>query len=249
MTSSAAQQRLGHTLRHLQPAVAAAYPDPASDGLPLWDGPAPDSSDGGEFQPSLDVRLCEASTPCGAVLIMPGGGYGGRATDHEGYQIAERCNAAGFHAFNLQYRVAPNVHPAPLLDASRGIRLIRSHAAEWPVNPDQIAVLGFSAGGYLAASISTLHHKCTFPEQDDLAATTSNRPDATILCYPVISSGEFAHQGSFNNLLGTDATGEQKEAFSLEKQVDEQTATCFVSRAQPGRFVFMSCTVRTLRIF
>ena len=147
----APQWRLSVALHHLtssgphaQPRSAAA----AASSVLLWPDGAPDSSDGGVFQPSLDIRLHPSATkPLGAVLIMPGGGYGGRATDHEGYQIAERCNRAGYHAFILQYRVSPNVHPAPLLDASRALRLIRAHATEWGVVPDQIAVMGFSAGG------------------------------------------------------------------------------------------------------
>ena len=138
-------QRLSRTLRHLTQREASAAD--ASELL-LWPDGAPDSSDGGASQPSLDIRLHPtATTPLGAVLVLPGGGYGGRATDHEGYQIAERCNNAGYHAFILQYRVSPNVHPAPLLDVSRGIRLIRAHAEEWGVVPEQVAVLGFSAGG------------------------------------------------------------------------------------------------------
>jgi acetyl esterase/lipase len=273
------RRRLGHTLRHLTTGGskdAEGYEDGPS--VPLWDGPAPESSDGGEFQPSMDIRLHPTATgPLGAVLIMPGGGYGGRATDHEGYQIAvspprscvqrwhpeaecsvcvlqERCNAAGFHAFILQYRVSPNVHPAPLMDASRAIRIVRSRSKEWGVHPDQIAVLGFSAGGHLAGSISTLHHRFPFEAQDDLSEL-SNRPDATIMgcaqlqpprrlslslsgpCQltaqlaptdAVVSSGEHAHRGSFQNLLGADATAEEREAFSLDKQVDEQTPQAFL---------------------
>lgn len=146
----APQRRLSLALRHLTSSGPHAQPRSAasSRSVLLWPDGAPDSSDGGVFQPSLDIRLHpSATTPLGAVLIMPGGGYGGRATDHEGYQIAERCNRAGYHAFILQYRVSPNVHPAPLLDASRALRLIRAHATEWGVVPDQIAVMGFSAGG------------------------------------------------------------------------------------------------------
>lgn len=82
--------------------------------------------------------------------------------------------------------------------------------------------------GHLAASISVLHHKFPFAEQDPLASTVSNRPDATILCYPVISSGEYAHEGSFNNLLGADSTEAERREFSIEDHVDEQTPTAFL---------------------
>lgn len=146
-------RRLSLTISHLSGSstftrTAAANGGTSGSSILLWPDGAPNSSDGGDFQPSLDIRLHQTATvPLGAVLIMPGGGYGGRATDHEGYQIADRCNQAGYHAFILQYRVSPNVHPAPLLDASRAIRLIRAHAEEWKVASDQIAVMGFSAGG------------------------------------------------------------------------------------------------------
>ena len=83
-----------------------------------------------------------------------------------------------------------------LRQASRGLRLVRSHAEAWGVIPDQVAVLGFSAGGHLAGSISVLHHKFRFEQQDDLAEV-SNRPDATILCYPVISSVRFHDRSAF----------------------------------------------------
>jgi acetyl esterase/lipase len=212
MVPRAAARRLASVTSHV---TAVTSPDDApaaatpSQSLPLWPGGAPCSSDGEQFQPSLDVCLhpaAAAGAELGAVLIMPGGGYGGRATDHEGYQVAAAVIGAGFHAFILQYRVSPNVHPAPLLDASRGLRLIRSRAKEWGVNSSHIAVCGFSAGGHLAASLSVLHSRFPFKLEDDLHAH-SNRPDATILAYPVITSSEpYMHAGSFKNLLGADAT-------------------------------------------
>lgn len=227
--SPAVSRRRLAALQHHVVCAAASL-----DSVPLWPGNnAPHSSDGGEFQPSLDIFLhpaaAAANQPLGAVLIIPGGGYGGRATDHEGYQIAAAVNRAGLHAFVLQYRVAPNTHPAPLLDVSRGLRLIRARAEEWLLNPRMLAVLGFSAGGHLAASISVLHRRYPFAEDDDLSGRFSNRPDATILCYPVITSDEaWAHKGSFANLLGPDATEEQRSEFSLEKHIDEETPSAFL---------------------
>jgi acetyl esterase/lipase len=105
--------------------------------IPLWDGPAPASAAEDDFQPTLDLFLCPGGGERGAIVVCPGGGYSGRA-DHEGAPIAEAANAAGLHAFVLQYRVAPNQHPAPLLDASRAVRLVRARAAEWGVLPGKV---------------------------------------------------------------------------------------------------------------
>ncbi|MEW6356852.1 MAG: alpha/beta hydrolase [Planctomycetota bacterium] len=181
----------------------------------------------GDFRPWLDPYLAPTDNPIGAVLICPGGGYGGRAR-HEGIVIAERFNQAGLHAFVVHYRVAPNRHPAPLRDASRAMRMIRHRAEEWRVKPDHIAVLGFSAGGHLAGSLGVLHaDPDASPAEDDLRQI-SNRPDAMILCYAVITGGEFGHKGSFNNLLGPDATESVRRKMSLELHVTEATPPTFL---------------------
>jgi acetyl esterase/lipase len=134
----------------------------------------------------------------------------------------------GIHAFVLQYRVAPHRHPEPLMDASRAIRLVRRHAAEWNILPDHVAILGFSAGGHLTASAGTLWEKYDFRGVDDLAPV-SNRPDAFAPCYPVISTGPHAHRGSFENLTGAyPPPGGLKEELSLELQVTPRTPPCFL---------------------
>ncbi len=135
------------TLLLLSAAAHAAEPAPApGTRIPLWPDKPPSSVD--NFIPTLEIHLIPGTEPHGAVLVIPGGGYGGRA-EHERTPIAKFFNDAGFHSFILDYRVAPNRHPAPLLDACRAVRIIRSHAAEWDVKPDKIAALGFSAGGHL----------------------------------------------------------------------------------------------------
>jgi acetyl esterase/lipase len=159
-------------------------------------------------------------------LICPGGGYGGRAA-HEGITIAQRFNKAGLHAFVVHYRVAPNRHPAPLLDASRAMRLIRQHAAEWKVSPQHVAICGFSAGGHLSASLGT-HFDRPYLKGTLPVDQFSNRPDASILSYPVISSGPLGHRGSFMNLLGDKATPEQLQDMSLELQVTATTPPAFL---------------------
>jgi acetyl esterase/lipase len=198
---------------------------PSESSIWLW-SEAEMSAGSGAFRPWLDPYVLDTPAPLGAVLICPGGGYGGRAA-HEGITIAQRLNKAGFHAFVVHYRVAPHRHPAPLLDVSRAMRLIRQGAAKWKVSPQHIAVCGFSAGGHLAASLGT-HFNRDYLKGRQAVDQLSNRPDASLLCYPVISSGPFANRGSFINLLGNDATPEQLWEMSLELQVTPKTPPAFL---------------------
>ena len=141
------------------------------------------------FQPYLDAFLCDgAVSPLGAVLVIPGGGYDHRAY-HEGDPVARRFNDLGFHAFVLQYRTLPDPFPGAQLDVLRAVKLIRSLADEFRINPDQIAAMGFSAGGHLAACAGLMYNE--FDEKcGDNADDFSGRPDALILCYPVASVTE-----------------------------------------------------------
>lgn len=194
--------------------------------IPLWPDAPPASNADDDFQPWLETYLIESDAPRGAVLVCPGGGYSHRAP-HEAAPVAQRFNQAGLHAFVVQYRVAPHRHPAPLLDAARALRLIRHNAAEWGLNPDHIAILGFSAGGHLAASLG-VHHADPIINTGDALDAVSARPDGLILCYPVISSQYFAHVGSFKNLLGEDASPDARRHMSLELQVDAATPPAFL---------------------
>jgi acetyl esterase/lipase len=195
-----------------------------ADQLPLWPGRPPSSDPGDAFQPWLDPYVAASGPRRGAVLVCPGGGYGGRAP-HEGAPVAARLNDAGLHAFVLQYRVTPHRHPAPLLDAARAVRLIRQHASEWGVDPGRVAACGFSAGGHLAASLGV--HYGRVPSYDDLDRVPC-RPDALVLCYPVISTGPYRHQGSFDNLLGPAAPDALRNEMSLELQVTTETPPTFL---------------------
>ena len=206
--------------------LAATACAEAPAAIRLWPGAPPGSAPGDAFVPTLTPYLKTTAKPLGAVLVIPGGGYGGRA-DHEREPIARFFNSAGFHAFVLDYRVSPNRHPAPLMDAARAVRLIRHHAAEWNVRPDKIAILGFSAGGHLAGSLSVFFDKGD-PTSPDPVERLSSRPDNVILCYPVISSGEFGHKGSFDNLLGENATAEERARMSLELHVRPDTPPTFL---------------------
>jgi acetyl esterase/lipase len=197
-----------------------------AEHLLLWEGQPPASAPEDDFRPWLDLYLLPEPASHGAVLVCPGGGYTGRAP-HEQAPIAARYNAAGFHAFVLQYRVAPHRHPAPLLDVSRALRLIRHHATDWHVDAGHIAVCGFSAGGHLTASIG-VHFDLDVLNTGTVLDASSCRPDGLILAYPVISSGSFAHLGSFHNLLGPDPAPDMLTLMSLENQVTADTPPTFL---------------------
>ena len=191
----------------------------------------------GDFQPFLELYLLEKApeAPAGLVLICPGGGYARRAK-HEGEPIAKVFNELGWHAAVLQYRTAPSVYPAPQQDALRAIRLVRAHAAKWKVKPDNIAVLGFSAGGHLAASCGTLWNGIN-ADAGDAADRESARPDAMILCYPVINVST-GHRGSGRRLLGAKEPDKEKLAkLDLETRVTADTPPAFLWHAAYDRVV------------
>lgn len=179
-----------------------------------------------DFVPSLDIYTLDGQETAGAVVVCPGGGYAHHA-EHEGEDIALRFNKLGFHAFVVKCRIAPNRFPTPQEDVFRAIKIVRSRAEEWNVKSDKIAVCGFSAGGHLAASSGTLFDEVEAAAGDE-TDKYSQTPNALILCYPVISSGEHGHVGSFDNLLGDDASGELREKYSLEKRITAQTPPAFL---------------------
>ncbi len=166
--------------------------------------------------------------PRPAILVIPGGGYA-FCSDREAEPIAKPFFAAGFNCFVLRYSVAEKaVNPRPLVDASRAMVHIRENAEKYHIDPERVFVLGFSAGGHLAASLGTLWHKDFAKAYPDMPEG-ANRPTGMILSYPVISSGPYAHRGSFNNLLGTTTpTEEQNRAYSLEYHVDEHTVPTYL---------------------
>lgn len=154
-----------------------------------------------------------------AVVICPGGGYH-FLSPREAEAIALQFAAAGFHAFILYYTVKPDYYRQPLLELSQAVCAIRDKATEWNLDPERIAVCGFSAGGHLAASLGV--------HWDKLKDSPNNKPNALILSYPVITSGEFKHAGSILNLLGPDPTVEELQEMSLEKQVSTSTPPTFL---------------------
>lgn len=158
-----------------------------------------------------------------AVIICPGGGYA-FCSPREAEPIAIQMNAAGINAFVLDYCVAPIRYPEALKDVSEAIKLVRANADKWGVDPDKIAVCGFSAGGHLAGSIGTLWNSDPAVKCDGKA----NKPNAMILSYPVLIYGEKAHKGSFENLLGEGLTDAEYDKMSLEKHIDGDTPSAFL---------------------
>lgn len=164
-----------------------------------------------------------------AVVVCPGGGYVVVASDHEGKQVAEWLNGIGVSAFVLQYRLAPRYHhPAPLQDAQRAIRLVRSRAAAWGVDPARVGMLGFSAGGHLTSTAGT-HFDAGDPAAADPVDRQGSRPDFLVLGYPVITlEPPFSHVGSHDNLLGKDADPALVHSLSNDTQVTPQTPPAFL---------------------
>ena len=153
--------------------------------ISLWERAPLFEESFGQPAPSLTPYLLPGGGARGAVIVCPGGGYVVKA-DHEGAPIAERLNELGFHAFVLDYRVAPYRHPVPLLDVQRAIRLVRHRAQEFGVLPDKIAILGFSAGGHLVCTAAT-HYDAGDPAALDPIDRESCRPDLFVPCYAVAS--------------------------------------------------------------
>jgi acetyl esterase/lipase len=198
--------------------------------IPLWPGAAPGAlGDEEADRPTLTPYLPAPETASGAAIVVcPGGGYGGLAA-HEGRDYALWLNQHGVAAFVLKYRLGSRGyrHPVMLQDAARAVRTVRARAAEWGCDPRRIGLMGSSAGGHLASTLLT-HFDAGRPEAADPVERVSSRPDLGILCYPVITLGEFTHAGSKQNLLGPNPPAELVELLSNEKQVTRDTPPCFL---------------------
>lgn len=196
--------------------------------IELWPEGAP-YAQGKEREdcPAITPYLVEGEggkTP--AVVVLPGGGYGMRA-DHEGEPIARWLNTLGVSAFVLDYRVAPYQHPTPLADAQRAMRYVRFKADEYKLDPARLGILGFSAGGHLAATAST-HYDSGNQKAADPVERLGCRPDFSVLCYPVITMGEYTHSGSRTNLLGENPSVGDIQLMSNELQVTSDTPPAFL---------------------
>jgi len=199
-------------------------------GFPLWPDGAPGALGTRDQDiPTLTPYLLAREKATGAaIVICPGGGYGGLA-DHEGDHYARFLNEHGVAAFVLKYRLGSNGyrHPAMLWDAARALRTVRARAGEWDLDPKRIGIMGSSAGGHLASTLLT-HFDSGKPDAADSIEKQSSRPDLGILCYGVLTLGEYTHQGSKQNLLGANPDPALVNLLSNELQVTSNTPPCFV---------------------
>ncbi len=199
--------------------------------LRLWPGDAP-GAQGTEPKdvPQTIVYQIKSDKPTAALVVLPGGGYGGLAMDHEGHQIARWANELGMSAFICDYRHRGKGygHPHPLLDAQRLVRMVRAEASRWNVDPQRIGIIGFSAGGHLCSTVLT-HFDEGNAQAEDPIDRVSSRPNFGILCYPVIDFDQpYTHKGSQKNLLGEAADPELVKSLSNSTQVTKQTPPTFL---------------------
>ena len=206
--------------------------------MPLWPQGAPNSNgltgteedlDGGRVANVVNptITVYPAKNPNGiAIIACPGGGYARLAMNHEGHDMAGWMGAQGITYVVLKYRM-PNGHrEVPLSDAEQAIRLVRQHAKEWGVDPECVGIMGSSAGGHLAASLSTLY------------SSDETRPDFQVLFYPVITMEPgVTHGGSRENLIGKSPSKDVEEKYSLEKQVNARTPKAFIMLSADDRAV------------
>lgn len=210
--------------------VAALTREASADPVLLWPGGAPGAlGNRDQDAPTLTPYLAGGEKSTGAAIVVcPGGGYGGLAA-HEGKDYALWLNELGVHAFVLKYRLGSQGyrHPRMLEDAARALRTVRARAGEWRVDPKRVGIMGSSAGGHLASTLLT-HFDAGRPDHADPVERESSRPDLGVLCYAVISLGEFTHQGSKRNLLGATPPADLVEHLSNELQVNAQTPPTFL---------------------
>lgn len=231
----------------------------AQEVMPLYSGAIPNSKPTPNKEKSTPGRVSAVSVPTltlykpkvaspqrSAVVICPGGGYGMLAVGHEGEDVAKVLNSFGVTAFVLKYRlpndsIMKDKSIGPLQDAQRAMQIVRERAAEWNLDTSKIGIMGFSAGGHLASTLSTHFDK----EVIDNPKHTSLRPDFSILIYPVISfSDELTHMGSRNNLIGKSPSAEMVKLYSNELQVTKNTPPAFLVHSADDRAVPVTNSIR-----
>lgn len=226
VSSASAADPFPAVLRNFEVALSQT-PQPR---MPLWKGPAPVGN--GQFKDEeAFITMHQPEKPNGtAVIICPGGGYGGLVTGAEGHGIAAWLNKHGIAGVVLEYRMPKGRPYVPLYDAQRAIRTMRANAKEWKLDPSRIGIMGFSAGGHLASTAGT-HFDTGAMSAKDPIDQVSCRPDFTLLVYPVVTMTDKGHQGSKQNLLGANPTPELVELFSNEKHVTDKTPPTFLAHA------------------
>lgn len=217
------------TIRLYDGTVPGMLPVPSEEKYDSSNGHATKVTD-----PSLTIYLPAKEKATGAaVIVCPGGGYGMLVMGNEGHVIAQYFADHGIAAFALKYRLPDEKRMkdksiAPLQDAQRALQLVRLRADEWGVDTSKVGIMGFSAGGHLAASASTLFNHPVIPEVKKI----SIRPSFSILVYPVISmTAKLGHSGSAKNLLGENPGKEKVQLFSAEQQITSKTPPAFLIHA------------------
>jgi len=192
--------------------------------------------------PKLSVYLATgaAPLPTAAMIICPGGGYAGQASQHEGHDVAKYFSERGITCFVLQYRLPARdrsrfLHPIPVSDALRAIQYVRHHAKDFGIDPAKVGILGFSAGGHLTGSAATLYGKCV--SGDDAISKVSARPDFAVLGYPVITSDPKFRHRCIAALLPQGASQHQLDTISCERNVTADTPPCFFFHAKDDKGV------------
>jgi acetyl esterase/lipase len=219
--------------------LTSAQAQSTNSAFPLW----PDGAPGALGKTDNDIPTLTPFLPApdkatgAAIIICPGGGYAQLAA-HEGAHYARFLNESGIAGFVLKYRLGSSGyrHPAMLQDAARAVRTVRARAGEWKLDPGRIGIMGSSAGGHLASTLLT-HFEAGKPEAAEPIERQSSRPDLGILCYAVISLGEFGHQGTRQNLLGKSPSPELVRSLSNELQVTSNTPPCFIWHTYEDRAV------------
>jgi acetyl esterase/lipase len=213
--------------------------------IPLWPAGAPGAlGTSSNDIPTLTPYPADGTNATrAAMVICPGGGYAHLAP-HEGNDYALWLNQHGVTCFVLKYRLGSSGyhHPAMLNDAARAMRWVRAHAHDYKIDPKRVCLMGSSAGGHLTATLLT-HFDAGDTNASDVIERQSSRPDLGILCYAVISMGEFTHKGSKQNLLGTNASPELVALLSNELQVTTNTPPCFLWTTYEDKTVPMENTL------
>jgi acetyl esterase/lipase len=204
--------------------------------LSIWNDQAPINNK--EFETAnVKITVYRSNVEnCPAMVICPGGGYGTLVVGPEGHGIAKWLNQNGIAGVVLEYRLPKGRSMVPLLDAQRALRTVRSRAMEWSIDPKRVGIIGFSAGGHLAATAGT-HFDDGNAKAADPIDRISSRPNFIIMVYPVIQYNEKTPAVVVKNLLGANATDEQMKWFSLEQQVTDRTPPAFLAHAINDKIV------------